>query len=98
MEKHGLVSFIVHSDYIREHTALKIYQGLLAHLSDWRDAGKPWIALPQDVDRWWRARSQMKLVQQRDPWQVQGAGKERARVAYATLADDNIRYTFDPTV
>lgn len=26
-----------------------------------------------------------------------GCGKERARVAYATLADENIRYTFDST-
>jgi hypothetical protein len=51
MEKQGLVSFIVHPDYIREHTALKICQDLLAHLSDWRDAGKVWVALPQVVGR-----------------------------------------------
>ena len=62
MERHGLASFIIHPDYLLEARALDTYRSLLGHLADLREQGKLWIALPGEVDQWWRARSQMKLV------------------------------------
>src|SRR5205807_3375273 len=53
MEKHGLISFIVHPDYVRgsrERTA--VYETLLAHLADLRREKGIWIATPGEVDRW----------------------------------------------
>ncbi len=97
MEGHGLVSFIIHPDYTREGAALEVYRNLLRYLSDLRDAGRLWIALPQEVNRWWRERSQMRLVYGDDKWHIEGNEKGQARVAYAVLAGDDIHYTFDPS-
>ena len=94
-EVHGLVSFIIHPDYIMERRALNVYKGLLGYLSDLRRKRKSWFALPQEVNRWWRERSQMRLVPEDGKWHIEGKGKERARVAYATRVGENLRYTFD---
>jgi hypothetical protein len=51
-----------------------------------------WAALPGDVDRWWRARSQMKLVSRGDEWEIVGPEKERARLAYAVLDGGRLVY------
>lgn len=92
-ERHGLVSFIVHPDYIRQKRALEVYQSLLGYLSALRDEAKVWIALPGEVDHWWRQRSQMKLIQRGSNWQIEGPGKERARLAYAILDGDHLVYS-----
>ncbi|MHB8652849.1 MAG: polysaccharide deacetylase family protein [Terriglobia bacterium] len=94
MEKHGLVSFIIHPDYVIEERAGNTYQALLDYLCKLRSEGKIWIALPGEVDRWWRARSQMKLVERGGKWAIEGAGKERARIAYAVLEGDDVLYSF----
>jgi hypothetical protein len=96
MAKHGLVSFIIHPDYSMEDTALSVYKSLLGYLVELRDARKLWIALPQAVNRWWRERSEMRLVCEDGKWRIQGKGNERAKVAYAKLAGDDIHYTFNP--
>lgn len=92
MEKHGLASFIVHPDYILEHRARDTYKALLAYLSQLRSEGKIWIALPREVDHWWRERSQMRLSRRGNKWEIEGPGKERARVAYASLEEDCVVY------
>ena len=92
MQKHGLASFIVHPDYISERRCLHTYRALLAFLSGCRVEQAMWIATAGEVDKWWRLRSQMKLVYQDKKWQIQGAGKERARVAYARAAGGRIVY------
>jgi len=92
MEKHGLASFIVHPDYILEHRARDTYKALLAYLSQLRSEGKIWIALPREVDQWWRERSQMRLSRRGNKWEIEGPGKERARVAYASLEEDCVVY------
>jgi len=91
-EKHGLVSFIIHPDYVMEAKAERTYKELLAFLARLRDEGKLWAALPGEVDRWWRQRSQMRLVRCGGEWQIEGPGKERARVAYASVEGDRIAY------
>jgi hypothetical protein len=92
-ENHGLISFIVHPDYVMEKQAQDTYKALLGHLAQLREEGGVWTALPRDVASWWRERSKMELVQENGEWRVEGPGKERACVAYAVLAGDAITYS-----
>ena len=91
-DKHGLASFIVHPDYVFEARALDTYKALLAYLVDLRSEGKMWIARPREVNEWWRQRSQMRLVRRGDRWEIEGTGKERARIAYASLEGNQLVY------
>ena len=50
-KQHGLLSFIVHPDYISEPRAQDTYKSLLAYLADLRSEGKIWIALPREVNQ-----------------------------------------------
>jgi len=95
-EKHGLVSFNAHPDYVLKKRARETYAGLLAHLSQLRSQGGVWVALPREVDRWWRQRSGMRIVGESGQWRIEGPGQERAKLAFACLAGDRISYTFDP--
>ncbi|MGH9452517.1 MAG: DUF354 domain-containing protein [Terriglobia bacterium] len=92
-EKHGLMSFIVHPDYLVAKRARDIYRALLGYLAQLRAEGNIWNPLPRDVASWWRQRSKMELVQENGEWRVEGPGKERARVAYASLAGDEVIYS-----
>jgi hypothetical protein len=92
MEQHGLISFIVHPDYLNTKDARDCYCSLLEYLAELRSSEELWIALPGEVNSWWRQRSQMKLVQDGDEWRVEGAGSDRARVAYASLAGARVSY------
>jgi hypothetical protein len=93
--RNGLISFIVHPDYVVEPLARKVYLSLLGHLSHLVADNKLWAALPGDVNRWWRNRSEMELVRDGDRWQIEGPDKERARVAYAILEGDRLIYRLD---
>src|SRR5438045_5789037 len=59
MGKHGLISFIIHPDYILEKRAQEAYRSLLAYLCELRAQGSVWIALPGEVATWWRKRDEM---------------------------------------
>jgi hypothetical protein len=93
MQQHGLISFIVHPDYLDTHKARAAYTTLLCKLSTLRAEAALWIALPGEVDGWWRQRSQMALIADKDEWMIEGHGAERARVAYATLENNQLTYT-----
>lgn len=93
-ENHGLISFIVHPDYIIEQRARDTYKLLLSHLAALRAEGHIWAALPGEVAHWWKERSNMEIVQENGKWSVKGPGKERACVAYASLAGDAVTYSF----
>jgi hypothetical protein len=92
----GLVSFNVHPDYLIEARARKVYQDLLAHLASLARTADLWMALPGEVDHWWRARQQMKLVNQGHGWRIEGPGSERARLAYASVDGNRIVYRIEP--
>lgn len=92
MEEHGLMNFIVHPDYILEEREQQIYEGLLDYLKTLRERDGIWVALPRDVDQWWRQRSRMRIVQDGKNWRIEGQGSERARIAYAELQNDRIVY------
>jgi hypothetical protein len=92
LERHGLVSFIVHPDYIVAPAAQQLYKDLLAYLRRLREEENVWITLPGEADNWWRARSQMILVCVTGRWHIEGPQKERARIAYARVENDRIAY------
>lgn len=98
MEKHGLMSFIVHPDYISGTRERGIYEELLFDLTRLREEKGIWIALPGDVNRWWRQRSQMRLVEDGDGWRIEGEGAERARIAYASEKDGRLVFTVQEKV
>lgn len=90
--KHGLMSFIVHPDYIFAEKSLPVYKTLLAYLSRLRSERNIWIARPGDVDQWWRERDAMKLSLEDGVWRIEGRGRERARIGFASIKDNRIVY------
>jgi hypothetical protein len=92
LNQSGLITFIIHPDYIIERKAQDTYKSLLAYLSKLRDEGKLWIPLPGEVASWWKQRNEMKLVHSADTWHITGSGQGRARVAYAYLGEEGIAY------
>ncbi|MGH9397462.1 MAG: hypothetical protein ACRD18_11510 [Terriglobia bacterium] len=94
-ENFGLISLIVHPDYVVAERALDSYRALLSYLSQLRAEGNVWTPLPREVATWWRERSKMELVYESGKWRVEGCGKERALVAYASLDGDEVTYSFD---
>jgi hypothetical protein len=94
--RHGLISFVVHPDYIIEERPRATYRQLLQHLTELRAEGKVWFALPREINQWWRQRSAMKLVHNGSGWSIEGDGSERARIAYASLEGDKVVYSFEP--
>ncbi len=92
--ENGLISIIVHPDYVIEQRAQSTYKALLDYLANLRSEKRVWTPLPRDVANWWRQRSQMVLVPEDAGWRVEGPGKERACIAYATLEGDTVSYSF----
>jgi hypothetical protein len=92
MQQHGLISFIVHPDYLDTPKAKSAYTTLLSHLSRLRAEAGLWTALPREVDSWWRQRNMMKIVPHQDGWRIEGTGSENASVAYAMLENDEVTY------
>jgi hypothetical protein len=83
LQKNGLVSFIVHPDYIVDYEKRLVYEALVQYLSQLRATKELWFALPGEVDTWWRERSRMALVNNGGYWRIVGEGSERAMLAYA---------------
>jgi hypothetical protein len=95
MEKHGLISFIVHPDYLVTSQRRRIYEALLGYLTRLEKEKSIWITTPGEVNRWWRQRAEMRLVNNVEGWQIEGSGAERARLAYAVLDGDRLAYEID---
>jgi hypothetical protein len=90
MENHGLMNFIVHPDYILETREREVYRALLDYLRTLKQRDGVWLALPGEVNQWWRERSEMKLVRDNGGWRIEGQGRERARIAYAQEEDGRV--------
>ena len=88
----GLITFLAHPDYLAEPKAFNVYVELLEYLRAIRANDNLWVALPADVDRWWRNRQQMKLVQHGASWRIEGPDADRARLAYAIVEGKKVRY------
>lgn len=94
----GMASFIVHPDYIIEAKARETYSQLLSLLRQLRADGRAWVPLPRDVARWWRDRSQMQLVRQRESWVIEGPSSDRARVAIARVLSGQLQLIIEGRV
>jgi hypothetical protein len=90
LSKHGLISFIAHPDYLTEPQARAVYVELLEYLVRVQSERH----LPGQVNDWWRARRQMRLVRTGTSWRIEGPQSDRARIAYARLDGDMIAYRF----
>lgn len=90
LEKNGLASFLVHPDYLRTSGEIKLYRDLLEYLRSLSTERNVWLALPRQINSWWRQRSAMKLRHDGADWRIEGPGSKHARVAYATLAGDEL--------
>ena len=90
--RNGLISVISHPDYLIESRARRTYESLLDHLRQMTVSDQVWAALPGEVDLWWRARNETKLVRRGNEWEIVGPGKDRARMAYATLEGGRLVY------
>jgi hypothetical protein len=95
MENYGLMSFIVHPDYIVAPSERRIYEELLRHIVRLKEERGVWVTTPGEVNRWWRQRAEMHLVENGDGWRIEGEGSERARIAYASERDGHLVYTVE---
>ena len=98
MEKHGLLSFIIHPDYVTKGPERMVYETLLSRLAELRRDRGVWIATPGEVNRWWRQRSEMKIVEDKEATRIEGQGSELARIAYASEVDGRLALTVEPGV
>jgi hypothetical protein len=96
MEKHGLMNFIIHPDYIIGARERRTYETLLAFLTQLRAEKKVWIPTPREVNDWWRQRMEMTLVEEGGSYRIEGQGSERARIAYASENDGHLVITLQP--
>jgi glycosyltransferase involved in cell wall biosynthesis len=94
---HGMISVIIHPDYIFEQRAQQTYSEMLDIVrKDYVPRGI-WATLPSEINKWWRQRQAMTLVPDGSGWQIEGVGNERARVAFANVVDGKLSYSFDIT-
>jgi hypothetical protein len=92
LEQNGLISFIAHPDYLREPRARNVYTDLLRLLVWLRAERDVWLAMPSEIDVWWRNRREMALVGDGASWRIVGPGSDRARIAFARLDGDRVVY------
>jgi hypothetical protein len=94
-ESHGIAVFNIHPDYVIDRKARNIYLRLLHHIAELRSEGKVWVALPREVDSWWRSRAQMRIARRNNAWKIEGPDSHRAQLAYAGLRGDKLEYSFN---
>ena len=75
LKKNGLISFLVHPDYVVEKRARGVYRDLLGFLRNLGSQERLWFALPGEVDQWWRDRSKMRIVNHAGQWRLKGLGR-----------------------
>ena len=95
ISRHGLLTFLIHPDYIIDTGAHDAYRRLLERLRGCVAQYNPWLPLPREVAQWWKQRHEMKLVNTGAGWKIVGNGAERARVAWAVAEDGQLLYSFD---
>ncbi len=94
-QQHGLISILVHPDYIQHKSGQQLYRALLGHLDKLRRDQNVLIAKPGEVNSWWRIRNQLRLVPDGSGWRIEGQGSERAEIAYACREGDRVTYRLE---
>lgn len=82
----GLISFIIHPDYIVSQQSCRLYTELPQYVQALGRDENVWMALPIEINQWWRERSRMQLVREGDRWRIQGAGAHVFPSARSALA------------
>ena len=95
LDRHGLMNFIVHPDYVIEERSRAVYEALLEYLTTLVKEKAVWSTIPREVNRWWRERSAMQLVERDGAWRIEGRGSERARIAWAREQNGRLVVTVD---
>lgn len=90
MKHHGVISFIVHPDYITKPLEWKVYEALLSRLAQLREQVGLWLPTAGQVDRWWRQRAAMVLREDQTGLRIEGEGSGRARIAYASVKNGQL--------
>ena len=67
---------------------------LLEHLRNLRVGEQIWLALPAEIDSWWRARSKMAVEKIGNSWRVVGEQADRAVLAFAKNMGGKLIYEF----
>lgn len=93
LSKNGLISFIIHPDYTVTRARQQLYRQLLELLTRTAADRNIWLALPGEVNRWWRERAKMRLVERNGRWCIEGDGSERATIAYAFIKGDQLAFS-----
>ena len=88
----GLMSFIIHPDYTIETRACSLYRDLLAWLDQLRREDNLWLALPREVNGWWRRRRAMRIEKADGRWHIVGDHRQEAVLAFARRRNGGIRY------
>lgn len=96
LETHGLINVIIHPDYNIAPRERAVCEQFLSHLAAIREERNVWVALPKEVAQWWRLRSQMRIVEDENGLRIEGEGKERARIAYASEKDGRLAFDVCP--
>lgn len=91
----GLLTFLIHPDYIIDSGPQDAYRRLLERLAGCAAEHDCWLPLPREVAQWWKQRNEMKLVKTSAGWKVVGNGAEHARVAWAVAERDHLTYSLD---
>lgn len=92
LEKNGLITLLVHPDYVIDPRARDAYKSLLDFVCKLGQEQKLWFALPGEIDDWWRMRSKMRVVERAGQWKIEGQGAERAVLAFAHASDGRLEY------
>jgi len=92
LQNNGLVSFIIHPDYILKDNARAVYESLLHYLQGLRAEMNLWFVLPSEIERWWRARARMHIIPEGSSWRIEGDGAEKAVLAYAKIGEGKLVY------
>lgn len=96
ISRHGLVSFITHPDYLLEDRSMKVYRSLLSYVSELGHEKQIWLALPGEINDWWRHRREMRVVLRDGNWAVEGPSCGRARLGFARVEGDRLCYSVEP--
>jgi len=94
-EKSGLMSFIIHPDYVIKERERAVYEELLQHIAELSQQKSIWISTPSQVNQWWRQRAQMRLAKGPNGWMIENPGDDRGQVAYASLDGDRVVYEIE---
>lgn len=84
----GMALVIVHPDYIINDTRLKWYEDLLQYV---RKKTAAWLALPRDVNNWWRQRDGSSLKYDvTNNYYIDGPASNKGFVRYLELVDNDL--------